>query len=95
MSTEISDLKQSKTEVRKYATDFTDDLPATVTVASATATHTPPSGSASTPTVAVATPIVNVTLGPLSVTGLHVLDILATYSDSEKSAVRLMIEVAF
>ena len=95
MSTEISDLEQSKSEIRKRTCDFTDDLPATVTVSSATATHTPPSSEASTPTVAVVTPLVHVTLGPLSVTGLHILDILATFSDSEKSAMRLNIEVKF
>jgi hypothetical protein len=93
MGTEISDLKQFKSEIRKWTIDYTDDLPATVTVASATATHTPPSGAASSPTVAVSTPYVHVTLGALAVTGLHILDIVATFTDSEKSSVRLNIEV--
>ena len=93
--TEISDLKQAKAEIRKWTIDFTDDLPSAVTVASAIATHTPPSGVATVPTVLAASPYVHATLPAQSVTGLHILDILATYSDAQKSAVRLNIEIPF
>ena len=87
---------QSKGEIRQWDIDFSADLQSGVTVVSATATHTPPSGTASTPPVgAIVNGVVPVRLGPLSVTGLHVLDILATYSDGEKSEVKLNILVEF
>jgi hypothetical protein len=87
--------EQAKAEIRAWDIDFTDDLKTAVTVSSATATHTPPSGTAATPTVAVSSPVVTVTLGPLSVTGTHYLDIDSTLSDGEISSVRLVIIVNF
>jgi hypothetical protein len=87
--------RQALTEVRTYVIDFTDDLRSAVTVASATATHTPPSGSPSTPTVAVASPYVNVTLGAQTAVGRHVLDVLATLTDGDKSSLRLEIDVIY
>ena len=82
-------------EIRTYFCDFTPDLPAAVTVLSATAVHIPPSGTPGTPTVVTATPLVNVTLGPLSMVGHHILDITATLSDTEKSEMRLHLWVNF
>lgn len=92
----VSDKKQSLAEIRQWDFDFSPDLSSGVTVSSATATHTPPSGSASTPTVGtIAAGVVPVTLGPLAVTGTHYLRILATYSNSEKSEIKLRITVDF
>ena len=93
MATYLSAGTQSLTEVRTHFFDFTDDLPTGVTVSSATATHTPPSGSAGTPTVSVSSPKVNVTLGTLSVAGVHLLSVLATLSDAEKSYIEAQIVV--
>lgn len=92
----VSNKKQSLAEIRQWDFDFSPDLSSGVTVSSATATHTPPSGSASTPTVGtIASGVVPVKLGPLSVTGTHYLSILATYSNSEKSEIKLRITVDF
>lgn len=95
MATIISTDPQSQTEIRAYQVNYGNDLLPTVTVSTATATHTPPSGAPSVPTVVVSSPLVTVTLGPLSVTGNHILDVLATLSDGEKSAVRLLITVPY
>jgi hypothetical protein len=97
MADEINSTKhQSLAEIRQWDIDFTPDLESGATVASATATHIPPSGTASTPTVgAISGNIVPVKLGPLGVTGIHTLIVLATYSDNEKSEVRIRIEVDF
>lgn len=84
---------QYRTEIRVYPFDFTDDLLAGVTVSSAVLTHTPPSGSGSVAGTAVTSPIVNGTLGTVAVTGTHYLDCLATLSDGEKSAMRLIVYV--
>jgi len=95
MATEVV-VAQSKLEIRTHFVDFAPDLPGAVTVSSATATHVPPSGTASTPTVSIAlAPIVQVTIGPLSVGGEHLLSVVATLSDAEKSEVRLRIQVNF
>ena len=84
--------KQSKSEIRTYYCDFSPDLASGVTVSSAVATHIPPSGSALTPTVVVSIPYVNVTLGQLTVTGTHILSIVATLSSGDKSEIRLSIQ---
>ena len=89
-------VKQSKTEIRQWDFDFTNDLLGGVSVSSATATHSPPSGSASTPTVGtIANNTVPVTLGPLTVTGRHLLTVTATLSNGEKSQIQLAIDVIF
>ena len=96
MATLIMARRQALAEIRTYYVDFTDDLPTGVTVSSATATHVPPSGSASTPTVGTITAAtVPVTLPAQTVTGLHKLDVLATLSNADKSAIRLMIPVHY
>lgn len=92
----IAGKKQSLAEIRTWDVDFTPDLRGSAVVSSATATHTPPSGSAATPTVgSIVASVVPVTLGPLSVTGTHYLDVLATCDDAEKLAVRIQFEVLF
>lgn len=88
--------RQSLSEIRQWDFDFSADLPDGATVASATATHVPPSGSASTPTVgSISNGIVPVLLGTLSVTGVHYLDVLATFSNNQKSEIRLVVRVEF
>ena len=84
---------QFRNEIRVYPVDFTDDLLTGITVTSAIVTHTPPSGSGSVAGTATASPIVNVTFGTVAVVGTHYLDTLATLSDGEKSAVRLIVYV--
>lgn len=85
---------QYKSEIRVYPFDFTDDLLAGVTVSSALVTHTPPSGVVGNVAgTAVSTPIVNGTFGTVAVAGTHYLDCLATLSDGEKSAMRLIVHV--
>lgn len=92
----IVDKKQSKAEIRQWDFDFSSDLPSGVTVSSATATHIPPSGEASTPTVGdISDGVVPVKLGPLTVTGFHLLSVLATYSNAEISEIRIRISVEF
>lgn len=97
MATEIKTNPQSRAEIRTHFVDFARDLPDGVTVASATATHTPPSGDAFIPDAPDVTAPggVSVTLGPLTVLGLHYLDILAVLSDGEKSSIRLLIPVIY
>jgi hypothetical protein len=75
--------------------DYTDDLLTGVTVASGTAIHTPPSGTAGTPTIALASPYMNVTLGPLSAKGIHYLECRATLSDGEINSVTISIPVGY
>jgi hypothetical protein len=88
---------QSLAEIRQWDFDFRYDLPEGVTVKSATATHVPPSGEASTPVVGetVGGSLVPVTLGPLAVTGIHFLDVKATYTNDDVSEIRMHIPVEF
>lgn len=86
---------QSTAEIRTWVIDYTDDLLTGVTVASGTAVHTPPSGSAGSVTIATASPYINATLGPLSVAGLHYLEVRATLSDGEISSVLITIPVGY
>jgi hypothetical protein len=88
-------IQQSTNEIRRWTADFTDDLPTGGLVGGGTAIHTPPSGSAGTPTVTTTNTTVSATLGPLSVTGIHYLDIQATFSDGEKSEVRIAFAVNY
>lgn len=97
MTTEFTVDPQSTTEVRTHYIDFTADLPAGVTVSSGAAVHTPPSGAATSPTVAgvMTGDILPVTVGPLSVTGRHIVTVTATLSDAQKTVVRLIIPVVW
>lgn len=90
------DKQQSTQEIRQWDIDFGADLEGGVAVNSASATHTPPTGTPTTPSVgAIQNNIVPVTLGPVLITGVHYLDVLAILSDGEKSACRLAIQVNF
>jgi hypothetical protein len=91
----LASAEQSTAEVRTWVVDYTDDLLTGVTVASGTAIHMPPSGSAGTPTCIVSSPKINVTLGPLAVTGMHYLEVRATLSDSEIASVTISIPVGY
>lgn len=97
MSTEFTVNPQSSTEIRTHYVDFTADLPSGVTISSGTAVHTPPTGTATTPTVgAVMTgDILPVTVGPLTVTGRHIVTVTATLSDGQLSVARLVIPVVW
>jgi hypothetical protein len=94
MATEILATMQATGEIRTHFVDFSNDLPAGVSIASGTATHTPPSGGTVTCSVGViASNIVPVTVPPLSVTGRHVVTVNATLSDNEIITARLIIPV--
>lgn len=96
MATELITSPQSLAEVRARNISFAADLPGSVTVSSATATHTPPSGVASAPVVDIkADGTGTVTLGPVTVTGWHLVDVTANLSDGQKSQLRLVIPVIF
>jgi hypothetical protein len=85
---------QSLSEKRTWNFDFTNDLASNVTVSTATATHIAPFGTSENPTVGIITsPIVPVQLGTLSVIGDHVLSVVATLSDGEKSEIIMKIKV--
>lgn len=88
-------VQQSTSEIRRWEADFTDDLPTGGTITAGTATHTPPSGSSATPTVTFGSATVTAIIGPLTVTGIHYLDILATFSDGEKSEIRTAFTVNY
>lgn len=90
-------IMQSLDEIRQWDFDFNDDLPTGVTISSAVAEHTPPSGDVGT--VVVGSPSagvvpVKLTLAAL-VKGTHYLSCLATYSNGEKSEIKLAIPVDF
>ena len=95
MATFADGLTQSTSEIKTYTIDYTNDLPTGGTVTAGTATHVPPSGSASSVSVTVESPYVYATLPAQSVTGVHYLDVLATFSDGDKSAVRVPIAVVY
>jgi hypothetical protein len=97
VANQVSSTKlQSLAEIRKWDFDFSADLGSGVTVSSATATHTPPSGVASTPTVgAITGGVVPVTLGPLLVVGSHIVSVVATLNNGEKSEIRLAFHAPF
>lgn len=84
-------------DIRTFDFDFSNDLRTGETVSSATAVHIPPSGSAATPTVGtISANIVPVTLSLAGgVAGTHYLDCRATTSNSDKSTIRIIIEVPF
>jgi len=96
MATKQVTTPQSLAEIRTWFVSFANDLPTGVTVASVVAIHVPPQGNASTPVVVfTVSPTAEITLGPLSFTGLHLLHIIATLSDGEKSEILLEIPVNY
>ena len=95
MATKIK-TNQSMKERRTHFVDYHDDIPDGVTLNSVTATHTPPSGTPETPTVVMSlNPVIQITIGPLSVVGNHLLSVLAAYSNGDKSEVLIDIAVSF
>lgn len=88
----VYELIMSKTEVKPITVEVVD-LQATETVTSASVTHTPPSGNAITITPSVATPNVNLLLGPLAVAGKHFVKVQATGSLGSKPEVLYEITV--
>jgi hypothetical protein len=88
-------IEQSTREIRRWQADFTDDLPTGGSVTGGTAIHTPPSGAAATPTITSTATTVTATLGPLTATGIHYLDVQATFSNAEKSEVRIAFVVNY
>lgn len=88
----VYELIMSKTEVKPITVEVVD-LQATETVTSASVTHTPPSGNAITITPTVATPNVNLLLGPLAVAGKHFVKVQATGSLGSKPEVLYEITV--
>lgn len=97
MATYSSNNTQKTTETRTYTVDFTPDLPAGGTVTAGTATHVPPSGTAGTITTSVTSPYVYVTVpaAALTVTGIHYVDVLGTFSNGDTSAVRIQINAVY
>lgn len=86
---------QSAAEIRTHYIDYSRDLPAGVTVTSATATlGAAPMGGTATLTIGViASNVVPVTVSTTSAAGQYAIDVLATLSDGEISAARLYVKV--
>lgn len=87
--------QQTTNEIKTYTADFTNQLPTGGTISAGTATHTPPSGTASSVTISVTSPYVYATLPAQTVTGIHYLDILATFSDGDEQEKRIPINVLY
>lgn len=89
-------IKQTGHEIRIWTADFTNDLPSGGTVLSGTAYHIPPGGGGTlTPTISVSNPYVSAQLTQPATTGVHYLDIVATYSNNETSEVRIAFVVGY
>lgn len=84
---------QSQVEIKRWDVELAGDLPTGVTIDSVVATHIPPSGAATSPTALINGTIIQSKFGTLSVIGLHILQLLATYSDTQKCEVRFHIRV--
>jgi hypothetical protein len=85
---------QSTTEILAYSGDFTEALQEGETISSVNITHIPPSGSALTPTPAASGFIGTVLLGPLTVTGWHILKMQVVGSAGTKPEVHWKINVS-
>lgn len=96
MATEHTTAPQSLAEIRSWPVSFEDDLLTGVTVTGVTVRHEPPEGPVSpTSILFVASPNATITLGPLSVIGLHKLHIFGALSDGEISEILLKIPVNY
>jgi hypothetical protein len=95
MATYSGNNYQATNEIRTYTIDYSNNLPAGGTITAGTANHTPPSGTAVAVTCIASTPYVYVTVPALTVLGNHYVDVLATFSDNDKSAARLSINVVY
>lgn len=89
----IVNLVMSKTEVKSRSIKVTD-LKTGETVSSATATHTPPDdGTALSISPTVATPYIDVNLGPFTTPGQHFVKVQAVGSEGSKPETLYSIEV--
>lgn len=89
-------IKQTGHEIRQWTADFTNDLPSGGTVLSGTAYHIPPGGGGTLiPSITTSSPYVSAQLTQPSTTGVHYLDIVATYSNNETSEVRITFTVGY
>lgn len=88
-------IQQGSYEIRKWTADFTADIPTGGTVTAGEAYHIPPYGSAATPSVTFTDTTVTAQLSSLSIQGTHYLDIVATYSNGEKSQIRIGFTVGY
>lgn len=96
MATFAENLQQATNEIHTYTVDYTNDLPAGGSVTAGTATHIPPGGGAGSAVgVTLSSPYVFATLPAQALTGIHYLDILATFSNADKSSVRIPITVVY
>jgi hypothetical protein len=92
---EIYGTDQSTGEIRTHFVDFSNDLPAGVTVSSGTAAliSYPSGGTATLSTGVIASNVVPVTVTSPTTAGQYIIDVTATLSDAEKSVVRLIVQV--
>lgn len=89
--------QSSRETVRLWTGDFTDDLPSGGTVTSGTAFHIPPGGGGTaTPTISVSSPFVSAQLsGSITDYGVHYVDIIATFNNTETSHIRVSFTVGY
>lgn len=76
---------QTASAIENHSVRMDPDLPAGATVASSghSAEHTPPpGGTATSPTVSVNGNTITITVGPLSVSGLHKVEVDIVYDNS-------------
>lgn len=92
-----SSISLGTAEIHSFVVDYSADLLTGVTIESGTALHIPPSGTAADVTADFGTGETSgtVTIGPLSVIGVHYLDVIATLSDAETSAFRIAFAVNY
>jgi len=97
MTTEIYATPQSTGEIRTHFVDFTPDLPAGVTVASAAGTTTtyPTGGTATVSIGVIASNIAPVIVTSPTVAGVYYIDVTATLSSGDKSVARLILPVSW
>lgn len=88
-------VQQGTREIRLWTADFTDDLPTGGSITAGTCIHVPPSGTAFVGTTTYTNTTVTSMIGPIAVVGVHYLDIQATYSNAEKSEVRVAFTVNY
>lgn len=97
MATEIYATQQTTGEIRTHFVDFTNDLPAAVTVtgASGTCTTYPASGTATVTIGIIASNVVPVTVASPTVAGIYYVDVVGTLSSGDKSVARLILPVSW
>jgi len=95
MATEIYATQQTTGEIRTHFVDFTKDLPAGISVSSATGTTTtyPGAGTATVTIGMIASNVVPVTVASPTVAGVYYVDVTATLSNADKTIARLIVPV--